>query len=42
MINDHRRSAAFGLRSLAGVIDNEGIELRQGAMGNFRIAFGAG
>ncbi len=41
MVNDHRRSAALGLRAFSGVVYNEGIELGQRPMGNFGIAFGA-
>ena len=38
VIDDYRTGAAFGLRSFARVIDDERIELRQGAVGDFRIA----
>ena len=38
MVYDHRRGAALGLGAFTGIIDNEGIKLRQGAMGNFGVA----
>ena len=41
MIDDHRRGAALGLGALAGIVDDEGIELGQGAEGDFGVAFGA-
>ena len=39
MIDDDCTGASLGLRSLAGVIHDEGIELRQRPEGHFRQAF---
>ena len=41
VVDDHRRGAALGLGAFAGIIDDEGIELRQGPVGDFGIALGA-
>ena len=39
MIDDHRRGAALGLAALAGIVDDEGIEMRQRPQHGFRPAF---
>ena len=39
VIDDHGTGAALGLRAFAGIVDDEGIELRQGSQGDFGIAF---
>ena len=40
MVDDDGTRAALGLRSLAGVVDDEGIELRQGTQRDLGQAFG--
>ena len=41
VIDDHSRGAPLGLGAFARIIDDEGIELGQGAERDFGIAFGA-
>jgi len=38
MIDDDGLCPALGLRAFARIIDDDGLEMRQGAQGNFGIA----